>query len=130
MKNNRSDKIAIICCALAFVILLASVTVLCVYNRYAMGVSQSEITLYVDGVQFNGRAEVERNSTYEVEIRAEKGVEYYIHVDSQYGYVEDNKFIHISGELDALTAIPVSVTLIKKNYSASTYIYNFIVGPI
>ncbi|MBD5100817.1 MAG: hypothetical protein HDT29_06115 [Clostridiales bacterium] len=56
-------------------------------------------------------------------IDAKDGIDYYIHLDAQYGYVVDNKTVVLNGEQTSSTRIPLRVTLIKENYSVSEYVY-------
>ena len=130
MKNSKKNTVLIICCVLAIALFLASLISICVFETRAKGVPQSDITVYVDGVEFSQLGEVPRLSSYEVTIDAKDGIDYYIHLDAQYGYVVDNKTVVLNSEQTSSTRIPLRVTLIKENYSVREYVYYLMLGSI
>ena len=130
MSDKKNNIVFIVICALTVAIILAGVISLCVYDGYAKGVSRNDIEVYFDGNLYEGKVEVEANSTHEVTIKAKKGIDYYICVDSAYGYVEDNKILHVNDGLKGVTSIPVRVMLVKQNYAVTEYDYYLLVLPI
>ena len=129
MKINKENKLLIACCVLAIALFIASLISISVYDTYSKGVSQSDVTVYVDGVELS-RVEALIGSSHEVEIDAKDGVECFIHLDAQYGYVSDNKTIHIKDGQTSFTRIPLRVTLMKNNYAVSEYTYYLTVGSM
>ncbi len=130
MINFSNDKtISIVCIVLTIVLLLSTIISLCIFEVRSKGVSPDDIQVYVDGKEFDRSITVETNSSYDIEVKTQKEVKYYLYVDSKFGYISENKVLIVNDELESTVAFPILITIIKDNYAKKDYIYYLSMYP-
>lgn len=129
MTNAKKNILIYAFAIVAVLFTLSSIISLCVYQVYANGISYDDVELTVDGKDCQWRWQYAEASTiHEIEFKAKDGIDCYLSVDAEYGYISDNKTLHISQVLESGTRLYITVTAIKKGYALTHFRYLFVIN--